>query len=152
MLTDRQPASVIARGTAPCLIHLFRQFPLVTVTGPRQSGETTVCRETFPDLAYVNLEAPDPRGFLARLGEGAIQDGLRLVPEPLSYVQVLANEKGRGGPFILTGSEYFKRSEGSGHAFSRSSASSNGGSSRKSTMIPKTTIIDTIKPRIQMPS
>ena len=53
---------MIEREIVPCLTRRFGQYPFVTVTGPRQSGKTTVCRETFPDLAYVNLEAPDQRG------------------------------------------------------------------------------------------
>ena len=92
---------MIEREIVPCLPRLFGQYPFVTVTGPRQSGKTTVCRETFPDPAYVNLEAPDqrefaeadPRGFLARLGEGAILDEIQRVPDLLSYLQVLADEK-----------------------------------------------------------
>ena len=66
---------MIEREIAPCLVELFEQYPFVTVTGPRQSGKTTLCRAAFPHLDYVNLEAPDqrefaesdPRGFLARL-------------------------------------------------------------------------------------
>ncbi len=109
---------MIERDIAPCLRRLFGQYPFVTVTGPRQSGKTTLCRGTFPDLAYVNLEAPDqrefaesdPRGFLARLGEGAILDEIQRVPDLLSYLQVIADEKGRNGLFLLTGSEHFKLS------------------------------------------
>ncbi len=115
---------MIEREIVPCLTRLFGQYPFVTVTGPRQSGKTTVCRETFPDLAYVNLEAPDqrefaeadPRGFLARLGEGAILDEIQRVPDLLSYLQVLADEKRRNGLFILTGSEHFQLSEAIGQS------------------------------------
>ena len=115
---------MIERDIVPCLTRLFGQYPFVTVTGPRQSGKTTVCRETFPDLAYVNLEAPDqrefaeadPRGFLARLGEGAILDEIQRVPDLLSYLQVLADEKRRNGLFILTGSEHFQLSEAIGQS------------------------------------
>lgn len=115
---------MIEREIVPCLTRLFGQYPFVTVTGPRQSGKTTLCRETFPELAYVNLEAPDqrefaeadPRGFLARLDEGAILDEIQRVPELLSYLQVLADEKGRSGLFILTGSEHFRLSEAIGQS------------------------------------
>ena len=73
---------MIEREIAPRLVGLFEQYPFVTVTGPRHSGKTTLCRAAFPHLDYVNLEAPDrwefaesdPKGFLARLGEGAILD------------------------------------------------------------------------------
>ena len=110
---------MIERDITPCLVRLFGQYPFVTVTGPRQSGKTTLCRAAFPHLKYVNLEAPDerefaqsdPRGFLSRLDEGAILDEIQRVPDLLSYLQVIADEKRRNGLFILTGSEHFKLSE-----------------------------------------
>lgn len=109
---------MIEREMAPYLLRLFEQYPFVTVTGPRQSGKTTLCRATFPGLGYANLEAPDqrefaesdPRGFLADLGEGAILDEVQNVPDLLSYLQVLADERGRNGLYVLTGSEQFKDS------------------------------------------
>ena len=89
------------------------------MTGPRQSGKTTLCRAAFPHLDYINLEAPDqrefaesdPRGFLARFGEGAILDEIQRVPDLLSYLQVLADEVGRNSLFVLTGSEQFRLSD-----------------------------------------
>ncbi|MDE0240507.1 MAG: ATP-binding protein [bacterium] len=110
---------MIEREVTPCLVGLFEQYPFVTVTGPRQSGKTTLCRAAFPHLDYVNLEAPDqrefaeadPRGFLARLGEGAILDEIQRVPDLLSYLQVLADEAGRNSLFVLTGSEQFRLSD-----------------------------------------
>ncbi len=109
---------MIEREIAPHLTRLFQQYPFVTVTGPRQSGKTTLCRAAFPHLAYANLEAPDqrafaesdPRGFLAQLGEGAIIDEIQHVPELLSYLQVLADERRRNSLFVLTGSEQFQLS------------------------------------------
>ncbi len=109
---------MIEREITGRLTTLFRQYPFVTVTGPRQSGKTTLCRSTFPSLNYVNLEAPDqrdfaesdPRGFLSQLGEGAIIDEVQHVPALLSYLQVLADEIGRSGLFVLTGSEQFSLS------------------------------------------
>lgn len=106
---------MIEREIAPYLERLFRQYPMVTVTGPRQSGKTTLCRSTFPHLRYANLEAPDqrdtaehdPRGFLAELGEGAILDEVQNVPHLLSYLQVIADESGDNSLFVLTGSEQF---------------------------------------------
>ncbi len=111
--------AMIERDITPCLVRLFKQYPFVTVTGPRQSGKTTLCRETFPHLKYANLEAPDqrefaesdPRGFLSQLDGGAILDEIQHVPELLSYLQVLADEKGQNSLFVLTGSEHFKLSE-----------------------------------------
>ena len=115
---------MIEREIAPRLTALFRQYPFVTVTGPRQSGKTTLCRSVFPDLSYANLEAPDqrdfaesdPRGFLAQLGEGAIIDEVQHVPPLLSYLQVLADERGRNSLFILTGSEQFRLSDAIGQS------------------------------------
>ena len=111
-------AHMIEREITPCLVKLFEQYPFVTVTGPRQSGKTTLCRAAFPHLTYVNLEAPDqrefaesdPRGFLSQLGVGAILDEVQRVPELLSYLQVLADEKGENSLFVLTGSEQFRLS------------------------------------------
>ena len=110
---------MIEREITGRLTALFQQYPFVTVTGPRQSGKTTLCRAAFPDLAYANLEAPDqrefaetdPRGFLSRLSGGAIIDEIQHVPALLSYLQVLADEEGRNGMFVLTGSEQFRLSE-----------------------------------------
>ena len=111
--------TMIEREITGRLTALFEQYPFVTVTGPRQSGKTTLCRAAFPNLKYVNLEAPDqrdfaesdPRGFLAQLGEGAIIDEVQHVPTLLSYLQVLADELGRNSLFVLTGSEQFRLSE-----------------------------------------
>ncbi len=106
---------MISREIAPHLVRLFGQYPFVTVTGPRQSGKTTLCRSVFTDLEYVNLEAlhvrefatADPRGFLAQFRDGAILDEVHRVPDLLSYLQVLADEERRNGLFVLTGSEQF---------------------------------------------
>ena len=109
---------MIERDIAANLVRLFGQYPVVTVTGPRQSGKTTLCRAAFPHLTYFNLEAPDqrafaesdPRGFLARAGDGAIIDEVQNVPALLSYIQVDVDERGRNGLFVLTGSEQFRLS------------------------------------------
>ena len=110
---------MIEREITHVLTSLFRQYPFVTVTGPRQSGKTTLCRAAFPSLKYANLEAPDqrdfaesdPRGFLSQLGKGAIIDEVQHVPALLSYLQVMADENGGNGLFVLTGSEQFRLSE-----------------------------------------
>ena len=109
---------MIEREITPRLASLFQQYPFVTVTGPRQSGKTTLCRRAFPHLAYANLEAPDqrefassdPRGFLSQFPEGAIIDEVQHVPDLLSYLQVIGDERGRPGLFVLTGSEQFRLS------------------------------------------
>lgn len=98
---------------------LFDQYPVLTVTGPRQAGKTTLCRRAFPDLGYISLEAPDrrdfatrdPRGFLGAFGKGAILDEIQRAPELVSYIQEHVDEKGRNGIFVLTGSQQFRVSE-----------------------------------------
>ena len=88
--------------------------PVVTLTGPRQSGKTTLVRAAFPAHRYLSLEAPDeraraladPRGVLAAAkGRGLILDEIQRAPELLSYIQVLVDEHDEPGRFILTGSQ-----------------------------------------------
>ena len=110
---------MVDREITPRLVDLFEQYPFVTVTGPRQSGKTTLCKAAFPQLQYVNLEAPDqrefaesdPRGFLAQLTEGAVLDEIQRVPALLSYLQVFADDAGRNSLFVLTGSDQFSLSD-----------------------------------------
>lgn len=107
---------MIPRALDPVLRHLAGQYPVVTLSGPRQSGKTTLCRATFPHKPYVNLEAPDvrdfarddPRGFLAAYPEGAILDEIQRAPWLLSYLQPLVDERNAPGQFILTGSQQFE--------------------------------------------
>lgn len=106
---------MIPRNLEGRLRGLAKKFPTVTVTGPRQSGKTTLCRGVFPNKTYVSLEAPDqreyashdPRGFLADLAKGAILDEVQRVPELLSYLQGEVDERAKPGRFILTGSANF---------------------------------------------
>ena len=110
---------MVKREIQPHLEHLFRQYPFVTITGPRQSGKTTLCRATFPNLKYVDLDDPeqrefamyDPRGFLSGLGNGAILDEIQRVPKLLSYLKVLADEIRQNSLFVLTGSQQFALSD-----------------------------------------
>jgi predicted AAA+ superfamily ATPase len=110
---------MIERTITQHLYRLFDQYPVITITGPRQSGKTTLCRATFPDLAYVNLESPDnrefatedPRGFLSRYGGGTILDEIQRTPDLVSYLQVHVDEHRRNGLFVLTGSQQFRVSE-----------------------------------------
>ncbi len=103
---------IIPRIIAQETLNLAKQYPIVTVIGPRQSGKTTLCRTLFPEKAYENLEAPDiaqfakedPRGFLQQHPHGAILDEIQRVPELLSYLQVIVDENPKKGAFILTGS------------------------------------------------
>lgn len=105
----------IPRRLAEVLHASARQYPVVTVVGPRQSGKTTLVRNCFPDKPYVTLEAPDvrayaredPRGFLATYPDGAVLDEFQRLPELLSYLQGIVDEDNRSGRFILTGSQHF---------------------------------------------
>jgi predicted AAA+ superfamily ATPase len=105
----------IPRQLAAVLSARARQYPVVTVTGPRQAGKTTLCRDVFPNLPYANLEQPDvrefafadPGGFLARYPRGAIIDEVQRVPSLLSWIQVRVDATPGYGQFILTGSHQF---------------------------------------------
>ncbi len=110
---------MVQRTIAPLLANLFRRYPFVTVTGPRQSGKTTLCRAALPDLAYVNLESPnhrqfaeeDPKRFIATWPGGVILDEIQRVPSLLSWLQVFADDHGGNGLFVLTGSGQFLLSD-----------------------------------------
>ena len=107
---------MITRAITPVLQQRAASLPVVTVTGPRQSGKTTLCRMTFPEMAYANLERPDlrafahddPQGFLANYPDGAIFDEIQRVPNLLSWIQVDVDQRQQMGRFILTGSHQFE--------------------------------------------
>jgi predicted AAA+ superfamily ATPase len=107
---------MILRTLEPSLKGLAKQYPVVTVTGPRQSGKTTLCRAVFSNKPYVNLESPDvrefaiddPRRFLAEYAEGAVFDEIQRAPDLLSYLQPMIDEDNSAGQFILTGSQQFE--------------------------------------------
>lgn len=90
-------------------------FPVVTVTGPRQSGKTTMLKNIFPQKIYISLENPDnyelaksdPRNFLESNKTGVILDEIQRVPQLLSYIQEIVDEQNIPGQFILTGSQQF---------------------------------------------
>src|SRR3989344_3514912 len=103
------------RAATATLKKLATGYPVVAVTGPRQSGKTTLVRAAFPRRPYVSLEdmderafaAGDPRGFLDRFRGGAVIDEAQHVPELFSYIQTRVDESRRLGEFILTGSQNF---------------------------------------------
>ena len=96
-----------------------REYPAVTITGPRQAGKTTLARATFPHHAYASFEQPltreqfrdDPVGFLKRHDGGAVFDEVQNVPELLSYLQQEIDENPQTGRYVLTGSQHFALSE-----------------------------------------
>lgn len=106
---------MIPRTAKIAALKLAAGFPILALTGPRQSGKTTLAQSLFPDRDYVSLEDPeqrefaqhDPRGFLARFQEGAIIDEAQRCPELFSYLQGLVDSRRRMGDFILTGSQQF---------------------------------------------
>ena len=107
---------MIQRDMTLKLKAMFGKFPVVSVLGPRQSGKTVLCRMTFPELPYVNLEDPqqrqfaseDPVGFLSNYDNGLILDEIQHVPELLSYIQVDVDEKRKNSLYLLTGSNQFQ--------------------------------------------
>jgi uncharacterized protein len=90
-------------------------YPVVTVTGPRQSGKTTLVRNTFPDHRYVSLEetdlrrfaVDDPRGFLREYSEPVILDEVQRAPQLFSYIQTTVDQSPTPGRFVLSGSQNF---------------------------------------------
>ncbi|MDF1826751.1 MAG: ATP-binding protein [Legionellaceae bacterium] len=100
------------------VVRLATQYPVVTITGPRQSGKTTLCQTAFPDYVYVNLEElstrefanQDPKGFLAQYGSKVILDEIQRAPNLPSYIQPMVDQTDESGQFILTGSHQFELS------------------------------------------
>lgn len=111
--------NLIDRNLLSSITDAFRYFSVITVTGPRQSGKTTLCRKLFATLPYYNLEEPstlamiqnDPKAFLTKHNEGMIIDEAQRFPDIFSYLQVLVDEQQIAGEmrrkFIVTGSANF---------------------------------------------
>ncbi|MDX2250050.1 MAG: ATP-binding protein [Bacteroidia bacterium] len=106
---------MISRLLTSQLIQAASYFPVVSLTGPRQSGKTTLLKETFADYRYISLENPDnrrfatedPRGFLSLYDQKVIIDEAQKVPELFSYIQGIVDEKNKPGMYILSGSQNF---------------------------------------------
>jgi hypothetical protein len=106
---------MVKREAEKELIELSRQFKAVALVGPRQSGKTTLARNVFAHLPYVNLEnldtrnfaLNDPRGFLKQYSSGAILDEAQRTPELFAYLQQILDESSETGRFIITGSNNF---------------------------------------------
>ena len=107
----------IHRDIEQILGKLVRQFPAIVVTGPRQSGKSTLLKEIFSKThSYISLDDPvvreraisDPRFFLENAGERIIIDEIQYVPQLLSYIKILIDqERHKYGRFIFTGSQQF---------------------------------------------
>ena len=110
---------MIPRTLEQKLRELAGYYPVVVVTGPRQSGKTTLCQIVFPTKTYVSLEAldtrefalSDPRGFLAQHADGAILDEIQYAPALLNYLQGDIDARPDPGRFVLTGSQHFGLSQ-----------------------------------------
>lgn len=106
---------IIKRNLISYLKKMLKKFPIVSVTGPRQSGKTTMLKSAFPDYKYYNLERIDYRemilsdilGFLNSVGPYVIFDEAQNLPELFSYIQVVADERNIAGQYILSGSQSF---------------------------------------------
>lgn len=106
---------MIPRLARACLLEMAPGFPFLAITGPRQSGKTTLARATFPSKPYASLEDPDvrtfaegdPRAFLAQFPDGAVLDEVQRCPAIFSYLQTLSDLDARPGRFVLTGSQQF---------------------------------------------
>jgi hypothetical protein len=106
---------MIKRTLSRKLLDSARKYPVVFITGPRQSGKTTLAQMSFPKYGYVSLEdldkrqfaLDDPRGFLATYHSNIIFDEIQRVPELLSYIQTEVDLDDTAGRFILTGSQQF---------------------------------------------
>jgi len=106
---------LISREIAESILRRSRKYPVISLTGPRQSGKTTLARMLFPNHAYLSLERPDhrervredPIRFLRAHSEGVVLDEVQNVPELFSYIQGIVDESNQPGRFILSGSQNF---------------------------------------------
>ncbi len=106
----------INRDITENLLRLAKQYPVVTITGPRQSGKSTLCKKVFQEMPYTTLERVenrkhaenDPLDFLSQYPDGVIIDEIQRAPDLTSYIQEIVDEQNREGMFILTGSHQFE--------------------------------------------
>lgn len=110
------PTRPVPRLLEPLLQRRLAAYPVVVITGPRQSGKTTLARVAAPKATYLSLEDPDtrsfatedPRGFLGQLGHQTILDEVQRCPPLFSYLQGVVDADPRPGRFLLTGSSQFE--------------------------------------------
>ncbi|HNY15380.1 MAG TPA: ATP-binding protein [Bacteroidales bacterium] len=110
---------ILERHLTGHLKKMVRKFPVISLTGPRQSGKTTLLKNAFKEFRYFNLErmdlremiSSDPLGFLRDSGTRVIFDEAQNLPELFSYIQVLSDERKSNGQYILSGSQSFLLNE-----------------------------------------
>jgi len=110
---------MIKRDITERVKSIAKRIPIITITGPRQSGKTTLVKNVFPDYKYISLESPDnldfaindPKGFLNTYGQKLIIDEAQYAPKLFSYIQTIVDEIKDNGLYILTGSQNFLLSE-----------------------------------------
>ncbi|WP_345233681.1 ATP-binding protein [Olivibacter ginsenosidimutans] len=108
-------SELIKRTIAKEIRKRIKQYPILAITGPRQSGKTTLLKTLFPDYGYVSLENPDhrsfaqedPNSFLQQYANKTILDEVQRVPELFSYLQTTVDKSGQMGQYILSGSQNF---------------------------------------------
>lgn len=114
-VSEIQIRMIVERKILNAIKVLGTKYPIIAVTGPRQSGKTTLLRAAFPDYQYVSLETPDirsfalsdPRGFLEQYSQYVIFDEIQRAPELFSYLQTIVDNSRIMGQFILSGSQNF---------------------------------------------
>ncbi len=107
---------MFSRKISNKIMDYSKQYPVITIVGPRQSGKTTLCKHLFKNKPYVSLEnlderdfaTVDPRGFLNRFPDGAVLDEVQRTPKLISYIQQIVDDKNEEGLFVLTGSHQFE--------------------------------------------
>ena len=102
---------IISRQLITSISDQLKKYPIIALTGPRQSGKTTLLRDLLPSYQYISLENPDQRsfanedavGFLEKYNSKIIFDEVQKAPNLFSYMQTLVDESGEMGQFVLSG-------------------------------------------------
>lgn len=111
---------MIKRQQEKVILSLVNKYPILALTGPRQSGKTTLLKNIFPKYGYISLEdidnrtfaIEDPKAFLQKYNEYVIFDEVQRVPSLFSYIQTIVDQSKKMGHYILTGSQNFNLLEG----------------------------------------
>ncbi len=106
---------MIPREISEKILYLVQKFPVITLTGTRQCGKSTLLKSAFPQYQYVSLEEPDmrefaledPRGFLNTFKSPLIIDEAQYAPDLFSYIQSIVDASDKTGMYILSGSQNF---------------------------------------------